>query len=424
MRISPGSDNGRGSLNETAMKALHSRVITAPLLPSFCPSPAAATSAPPRVAARCVSSLASTIGAPPFGSRSAFFAASPKRLQHVEWWRSYHTDQQFNDGETGQFRPHPFNRRFAFSNRPFFPIEPRNIRRKGLKRGHKKIGRGKNWRGIVYKHDSAPHYRQGARTFEGGNTPLFKRLPKWPEAWMQRRRKGLDPLSLAKLREWIERGLLDTRFPITQRHLHESRCCRVKRGVRLFNYNDYPFPYKIDIEVAGADQSSIDMINKVGGSINITYRTRVTLRAHLRPYKFEVLPKTPRPNLKWVHYLEVMRARGCKVRYIKPMWLLQEEQRVRTELAEFDAEVAAADGMAIPPAQQLMLAAGGDAAATGGERKPELWRKGFGGIPLYDDPNVKYRGARRGGPEGLGFLNRGKAEFRYKRSLFGEPRLR
>lgn len=56
--------------------------------------------------------------------------------------------------------------------------------------------------------------------------------------------------------------------------------------------NNYPFPYKIDIEVAGSDQSSIDAIRSVGGSVTIVYYDRVNLRAHLKPYKFEVLPKT------------------------------------------------------------------------------------------------------------------------------------
>ncbi len=63
---------------------------------------------------------------------------------------------------------------------------------------------------------------------------------------------------VVKLRHFIERGRLDVRFPITQRHLLESKCMtRIKHGVALFNVNDYPFPYRINIEVAGADQSSV-----------------------------------------------------------------------------------------------------------------------------------------------------------------------
>ena len=44
-----------------------------------------------------------------------------------------------------------------------------------------------------------------------------------------------------------------------------------------------------------------------------------------------------------VHYLEKMRARGARVRYLKPLWLLEEERRAQTELAEARAEAALID---------------------------------------------------------------------------------
>merc|ERR1712083_1006894 len=102
--------------------------------------------------------------------------------------------------------------------------------------------------------------------------------------------------------------------------------------------NDFPFPYKIDIEVAGADQSSLDAIKAVGGSVTVAYMERVTLRAHVKPWKYEVLPRTARPTLKMVHYLEKMKARGALVRYIKPLWLLEEERRLQTQLRELEGD--------------------------------------------------------------------------------------
>jgi len=182
------------------------------------------------------------------------------------------------------------------------------------------------------------------RTWEGGTAPLFMRVPRWPEAHMRNKIKKLDPLNMSKLRYFIEKGRLDTRYPITQRHLFDSGCVnRIKRGVTLFNVNDFPFPYKIDIEVAGADQSSVDMIKAVGGSVTIVYMERVTLRAHIKPWKYEVLPRTARPTLKMVHYLEKMKARGALVRYIKPLWLIEEERRLQTQLRELQGE----DGNAV-----------------------------------------------------------------------------
>merc|ERR1712050_90394 len=156
---------------------------------------------------------------------------------------------------------------------------------------------------------------------------------------MRNKRKQLETLNLSKLRMFIEKGRLDTRFPITQRHLYESRCVtRIRRGVSLYNVNDFPFPYKIDIEVAGADQSSIDMIKAVGGTVTIVYMEPVTLRAHVKPWKYEVLPRTARPTLKMVHYMEKMKARGAIVRYIKPLWLIEEERRLQTQLRELEGD--------------------------------------------------------------------------------------
>lgn len=56
--------------------------------------------------------------------------------------------------------------------------------------------------------------------------------------------------------------------------------------------NDFPFPYRIHIEVAAADQSSIDAINNVGGSVTIVFRNALNLQAHLYPGRFEILPRT------------------------------------------------------------------------------------------------------------------------------------
>lgn len=233
-------------------------------------------------------------------------------------------------------KPHPMSRRFAFSTKSFFPIWSSNLRNTYRRKRKRKLGKGKSGSGGLQKRHmrgSMPH----SRTWEGGTAPLFRRVPKWPAAHyrMKHMKEQYETLNLSKLRYFIEKGRLDTRFPITQRHLYESRCIRrIRNGVTLFNVNDFPFPYKLDIEVASADQSSIDMIKAVGGTVTIVYMERVALRAHVKPWKYEVLPRTARPKLKMVHHLEKMKARGCLVRYIKPMWLIEEEMRLQTQLRE------------------------------------------------------------------------------------------
>eukprot|EP00932_Pfiesteria_piscicida_P016942 SRR837773.3848.p1 GENE.SRR837773.3848~~SRR837773.3848.p1 ORF type:complete len:273 (-),score=62.85 SRR837773.3848:215-985(-) len=228
--------------------------------------------------------------------------------------------------------------RFALSNKPFFPILLGNLRPPFKKKNRKKIGKGLGGKGG----ERHRHFRdkgKNSKTWERGAEPLFRRIPKWQGAHKHMTRKRLEPLNLARLRYFIEKGRLDTRFPITQRHLYDCGCVtRVKKGVTLFNVNDYPFPYKIDIEVAGADQSSIDMIKAVGGTVTVVYMEPVTLRAHIKPWKFEVLPRTARPTLKMVHAMEKLKAKGAIVRYIKPLWLIEEERRLQTQLRELRGE--------------------------------------------------------------------------------------
>lgn len=228
--------------------------------------------------------------------------------------------------------------RFAFIRKPFFPIWISNLRDSYKRRKKQAMGRGMSRMGGITMR-SRGRRRPYRRTWEGGAHPLFTRVPRWPQAKWQHKTKRLEQLNLSKLRYFIEKGRLDTRFPILQRHLYESKCVRrVRRGVKLFNVNDFPFPYKIDIEVAGADQSSVDMIKAVGGSVTIVYMDHVSLRAHVKPWKFEVLPRTARPKLKFVHYLEKMKARGAIVRYVKPLWLIEEERRLQTQLRELQGE--------------------------------------------------------------------------------------
>lgn len=232
------------------------------------------------------------------------------------------------------------SKRFAFTSRPFFPIETRNLRAPFKSKMKKKIGKGlgQGKQGQERrKHGQAQ--RKNSKTWEHGADPLFRRIPKWAGAHKHMTRKHLEPLNLAKLRYFIEKGRLDNRFTITQRHLFDCGCVtRVKKGVTLFNVNDFPFPYKIDIEVAGADQSSIDMIKAVGGSVTVVYMEPITLRAHIKPWKFEVLPRTARPTLKMVHSMEKFKAKGAIVRYIKPLWLIEEERRLQTQLRELRGE--------------------------------------------------------------------------------------
>ncbi|CAD7966355.1 unnamed protein product [Amoebophrya sp. A120] len=236
-------------------------------------------------------------------------------------------------------QPNPFNIRLTQERRPFFPIMSKNLRgpvrpvHKRAKRARGSGSRGNLWHLI----GTSGKCGSDERMWEGQTkNPMWRRVAKWPAAVLARTRTKsmFETLNLARIRYFIETGRLDARFPITQRHLKESGCVKfVRSGVQVFNVNDYPFPYKIDLEVACADQSTIEQVKNVGGTVTIVYYSKLALRAHLHPERFDILPKMSRPG-KRIHYLEKMKARGCIVRYIKPLWLIREEQRVKSELQE------------------------------------------------------------------------------------------
>lgn len=59
------------------------------------------------------------------------------------------------------------------------------------------------------------------------------------------------------------------------------------------------FNLKIKISVTEASKTAQYAIEKEGGSIDFVYYNRLGLRSHLKPEKFDLLPKLARPPRKW-----------------------------------------------------------------------------------------------------------------------------
>ena len=88
---------------------------------------------------------------------------------------------------------------------------------------------------------------------------------------------------------------------------------RLKDGVKLLGAGDLKQP--INIEVLRASQSAIEKIEEAGGSITVSWYTRLGLRALLRPDKFDILPRRSRPPSKYIAYYTSNENRG----YLSPM---------------------------------------------------------------------------------------------------------
>jgi large subunit ribosomal protein L15 len=102
--------------------------------------------------------------------------------------------------------------------------------------------------------------------FEGGQMPLYRRLPK--RGFNNIFAKDFVIVSLGRLQAAVDAKKLDPKKPVTAEALVEAGVIRRARdGVRLLAGGD--LKAKLAIEVAGASQSAIEKVEKSGGSVKL-----------------------------------------------------------------------------------------------------------------------------------------------------------
>ncbi|UZJ51178.1 hypothetical protein CBS101457_000498 [Exobasidium rhododendri] len=122
--------------------------------------------------------------------------------------------------------------------------------------------------------------------FEGGQTPIMKRYPK--RGFTNIFAKEYVTLNLDKVQEWIDLGRINPSKPITARELLESRCIHsYGDGVKILGRDHLMLTTPIHLVVSRASQSAIEHIESLGGSIECKYYTVNTLRALVKPHKYE-----------------------------------------------------------------------------------------------------------------------------------------
>lgn len=140
----------------------------------------------------------------------------------------------------------------------------------GARRNRKRIGRGiGSGKG---KTSGRGHKGQKARSgvsllgFEGGQMPLYRRLPK--RGFKNIFRKSFRVVNLARLQQEIDAGKLDASAPITEKSLQEAGIVKTLRdGVRVLANGD--IKSKIQLEVTGASKAAVSAIESAGGSVVI-----------------------------------------------------------------------------------------------------------------------------------------------------------
>ena len=141
----------------------------------------------------------------------------------------------------------------------------------GAARPRKRVGRGIG--SGTGKTAGRGHKGQWARTgaggkvgFEGGQMPLYRRLPT----------RGFKPLfrcdfvevNLDRLQAAIDAGKVDATVPIDEAAMQAAGLFKRRRdGVRLLGRGD--LTAKVAIEVAGATKSAVAAVEKAGGTVTI-----------------------------------------------------------------------------------------------------------------------------------------------------------
>ena len=102
--------------------------------------------------------------------------------------------------------------------------------------------------------------------FEGGQMPIHMRLPK--RGFNNFTKKKYTEITTGRLQSYIDNGLLKIDNEITETDFISS--CAIKKGpngFKLLNKGD--LKSKINISISKATKSSIELIQSLGGTINI-----------------------------------------------------------------------------------------------------------------------------------------------------------
>ena len=138
----------------------------------------------------------------------------------------------------------------------------------GATKSRKRIGRGPGsgtgktgGRGIKGQKSRSGVAIKG---FEGGQMPLYQRLPK--RGFSKPNRKEFAVVNLGLIQKFIDAKKLDAKGEITEDVLVESGLVRRKLdGIRVLAKGE--FSAKAKISVTGASKSAIEAVEKAGGSL-------------------------------------------------------------------------------------------------------------------------------------------------------------
>ncbi|KAL8133069.1 uncharacterized protein LOC141712357 [Apium graveolens] len=138
--------------------------------------------------------------------------------------------------------------------------------------------------------------------FEGGQTPLRRRLPK--RGFHNPFSLTFQPVGLGKIAKLINAGKIDSSELITMKTLKESGAIgkQIRDGVRLMGRGAEHIHWPIHLEVTRVTVRAKAAVEAAGGSVRKVYYNKLGFRALLKPEWFEkkgrLLPRAARPPPK------------------------------------------------------------------------------------------------------------------------------
>ena len=116
--------------------------------------------------------------------------------------------------------------------------------------------------------------------FEGGQMPLYRRLPK--RGFNNIFRKQFVELGTGRLQAAIDSKKVDAEKEITAKNLVEAGVLRrTKDGVRLLVNGE--LSAKVIITVAGASKGAVAMVEKAGGTVTMTKSGNKDTKSQITP---------------------------------------------------------------------------------------------------------------------------------------------
>lgn len=206
----------------------------------------------------------------------------------------------------------------------------------GARKKAKRIGRGRgSGKGkTAGKGDHGQKSRAGGSIsprFEGGQTPIHRRLPKWGMPHSNRQR--YQYINLSKILYLINHGRLDATKPITIRDLYMTGAFKkIRYGVKVLSNGGEELNVPLHLEVSDASTRTIKLIKEKGGSVKCIYRTALKIKEHCKPHLYRFPLDEPVATKKAVENMERIKQRGADVVYNAPEWVkIKEEQAKKAE---------------------------------------------------------------------------------------------